>query len=215
MGAAKKASKKDLDDGEEPLQAVLLADSFKKRLAPISYTTPKILLPICNVPIIEYTLELLVTAGVKDLYIVCSAHADKIQEYCATSPSCRQFTVNILNVPGCKSIGEALREVDARGKIRGDFILVSGDVVSNIKLAPALAAHKHRREVHHPGDSPGANRWFLKSTPIQILPAGGGICGRLSPDLPLGCLQGGFRATREQLQRFGGLYLTAATIIWP
>lgn len=43
-------------------------------------------------------------------------------------------------------MGAALREVDSRGKIRGDFILVNGDVVSNIKVEPALIAHKKRRE---------------------------------------------------------------------
>jgi hypothetical protein len=98
------------------------------------------------VPIIEYTLELLVTAGVKELFVVCSTHAEKIQDYCADSPACRQFAVHVLNVPGCKSMGEAMREVYSRGNIRGDFILVSGDVVSNIKLEPALKAHKRRRE---------------------------------------------------------------------
>jgi translation initiation factor eIF-2B subunit epsilon len=98
------------------------------------------------VPIIEYTLELLVTAGVKELFVVCSTHAEKIQDYCADSPACQQFAVHVLNVPGCKSMGEAMREVYSRGNIRGDFILVSGDVVSNIKLEPALKAHKRRRE---------------------------------------------------------------------
>jgi len=32
----------------------------------------------------------------------------------------------------------------------------------------------------HPGGSPGANRWFLQSTPIQMPPESGGICGRLT-----------------------------------
>eukprot|EP00960_Hanusia_phi_P029820 748195-Hanusia_phi.AAC.7 len=57
-----------------------------QRMAPTTYTTPKILLPLVNsescligpsdtdsdvqVPIIEYTLELLVQAGVKELFIV-------------------------------------------------------------------------------------------------------------------------------------------------
>ena len=30
----------------------------------------------------------------------------------------------------------------------------------------------------HPGDNQGANRWFLYSTPTQMLPPGGSICGR-------------------------------------
>jgi len=42
-----------------------------------------------------------------------------------------------------------------------------------------------------PVDNPGANRWFLQSTPIQMLPPEGSICWRLTRDLPLGCLQDG------------------------
>ena len=42
------------------------------------------------------------------------------------------------------------------------------------------------------GDNPGANRWFLKSTLTQTLPPGGSIYEKLTSDLPLGCLQGGF-----------------------
>ena len=32
----------------------------------------------------------------------------------------------------------------------------------------------------HPGGNPGAKRWFLQSTPIQMPPESGGICGRLT-----------------------------------
>jgi len=46
-----------------------------------------------------------------------------------------------------------------------------------------------------PGGDPGAKRSFLSSTPIHMLPRRGSICGRLTYDLPLGCLQGGACAT--------------------
>ena len=36
------------------------------------------------------------------------------------------------------------------------------------------------RVAAHPGGNPGANRWFLESTPIQMPPESGGICGRLT-----------------------------------
>ena len=42
-----------------------------------------------------------------------------------------------------------------------------------------------------PGGNPGANRWFLWSNPIQMLPERGCICGRLTQDLPSNRLQGG------------------------
>jgi len=30
------------------------------------------------------------------------------------------------------------------------------------------------------GGNPGANRWFLESTPVQTPPESGGICGKLT-----------------------------------
>ena len=41
------------------------------------------------------------------------------------------------------------------------------------------AKRKRQWEVSH-GDNPGANIWFLESTPIQMLPESGSICGRLT-----------------------------------
>lgn len=43
--------------------------------------------------------------------------------------------------------GEALRELDNSGIIRSDpFVLVSGDVVANLRLAPIIALHKERKK---------------------------------------------------------------------
>ena len=44
------------------------------------------------------------------------------------------------------SVGDALRDLDSRDIITGDFILVFGDLVSNVALQPALAKHRARRE---------------------------------------------------------------------
>ena len=50
----------------------------------------------------------------------------------------------------------------------------------------------------HPADNPGANMWFLSSIPLQMPPESGVICGRLTQDLPLGCLQSGCAFPPEQ-----------------
>lgn len=45
------------------------------------------------------------------------------------------------------SAGEALREIDNSGIIRSDpFVLVSGDVISNVQLAPIISLHKERKK---------------------------------------------------------------------
>ena len=47
---------------------------------------------------------------------------------------------------------------------------------------------------NRPGGNPGANGWFLDSTPIQMPARRGGICARLTQDLPSTRLQGGCSA---------------------
>ena len=49
--------------------AVLLGDTFRRRFAPITYEKPKVLLPLVNVPLIEYTLEWLAGGGVEEVFI--------------------------------------------------------------------------------------------------------------------------------------------------
>lgn len=44
------------------------------------------------------------------------------------------------------SVGDVLRDLDKRALMTGDFLLVSGDIVSNVSLGPALAKHRARRE---------------------------------------------------------------------
>ena len=43
----------------------------------------------------------------------------------------------------------------------------------------------------HPGDNPGANRCFFLPNFVLMPPPGGSICGRLTSDLPPGCLKCG------------------------
>lgn len=40
------------------------------------------------------------------------------------------------------SLGDALRDIDAKGLIKSDFVLVSGDIVSNMKLKQLIEMHK-------------------------------------------------------------------------
>jgi translation initiation factor eIF-2B subunit epsilon len=44
-----------------------------------------------------------------------------------------------------RSVGDAMRDLDKREILQNDFIVLYGDMISNLPLAPALAAHKKRR----------------------------------------------------------------------
>ncbi len=42
----------------------------------------------------------------------------------------------------CLSVGDALRDIDAKSLIQSDFVLVNGDIISNVRLKPIIDAHK-------------------------------------------------------------------------
>ncbi|CAH1760611.1 2664_t:CDS:10 [Entrophospora sp. SA101] len=124
------------------LQAVVLADSFNERFHPITFDTPRCLMPLCNTPLIEYTLEFLAVAGVQEAYLFCREHAEKIRNYIEYASkwnrSYSPIKIFTIFTPEARSLGDVLREVDAKQLISSDFILISGDVVSNVHLEKVL-----------------------------------------------------------------------------
>ncbi|CAG8451819.1 3532_t:CDS:10 [Ambispora leptoticha] len=149
MPPATKSSGKNLET-ETPLYAVLLADSFNERFRPITLEKPRCLLPLCNTPLIEYTLEFLAVAGVQEVVLFCREHADQIKAYLNASKWNRPHSpikITTIITPEARSVGDVLRELDAKQLIDSDFILVCGDVVSNINLEQVLEAHRERKLV--------------------------------------------------------------------
>lgn len=110
------------------------------------------LLPLANTPLIEYTLEFLAMNGVQEVYIYCGSHTDQVEDYISrsrwapTSRSCPFSVVQFVRVSDARSVGDVLRDLDKRSLVDGDFLLVHGDLVSNLMLDGALAAHRKRRE---------------------------------------------------------------------
>ncbi|XP_050417431.1 translation initiation factor eIF-2B subunit epsilon [Patella vulgata] len=134
---------------EDVLQAVVIADSFNIRFGPLTQKKPRALLPLVNVPVIDYTLNFLAAAGIQEVFVVCCHLADQIRTHLKNSKwseASSTMTVTPVLSDGCLSVGDALREIDSKALIRSDFILITGDVVSNIAVQDIMAIHKKRRE---------------------------------------------------------------------
>lgn len=90
-------------------------------------------------------------SGVGDIYIYCGAHTTEVERYIQaskwhplTSPASPFKTLEIIKTTA-RSVGDAMRDLDARDLITGDFLLVHGDLVSNLPIDAALTAHRARR----------------------------------------------------------------------
>ena len=132
---------------ETPLQAVLLCDSFTLSFRPASYDTPKVLCPLNNVPMIDYTIEWLAKCDVKEVIVFAVNQADQIEKHLKASHWGETIKITTIKDSNCGNPGDALREIDKLGLIRSDpFICVSGDVISNVPIAAAIADHKVRKK---------------------------------------------------------------------
>lgn len=92
--------------------------------------------------------------GVQEVFIYAGAHSEMIENFvhesrwAPTSASCPFSNLEFIRVADAHSVGDFLRDLDSRNIIGGDFILVHGDVVANVPLDGALAAHRARREAN-------------------------------------------------------------------
>ncbi|KAF8654077.1 hypothetical protein AX16_003610 [Volvariella volvacea WC 439] len=141
-----------IDEDEEVLQAVILADSFNKRFRPLTTSRPRCLLPICNAPLLDWTFESLALAGVHEVFVVCRSHTAQVKQAISNSkwskPGSGMKVVPIMTAKETFSIGDAMRDIYTRGFLTNDFVLVMGDLVSNIRIDEVVKVHKERRKAN-------------------------------------------------------------------
>jgi len=139
-------SRRKLAGKTEKLQAVLVASTPEMWDAwlPLSLEVPPAMLPVANVPLIEYTVELLAAAGVEELFVYSrAAGAAAIQEHLTREQPRKWPEMGLVfrTLPTL-SVGDALRQVQNKGDIQSkNFLLVTELVVGKFDLGKLLARH--------------------------------------------------------------------------
>lgn len=79
----------------------------------------KVLLPLVNVPMINYTLAWLESAGVEEVFVFCCAHSKQVIDYLESSEWFSQpnFTVTTIESHNSVSAGDALRLIYERNVV--------------------------------------------------------------------------------------------------
>jgi UDP-N-acetylglucosamine diphosphorylase / glucose-1-phosphate thymidylyltransferase / UDP-N-acetylgalactosamine diphosphorylase / glucosamine-1-phosphate N-acetyltransferase / galactosamine-1-phosphate N-acetyltransferase len=138
------------------MDAVVLAAGEGVRLRPLTSTRPKPMLPVAGKPILEWNLEALDCVGVKNVYIIVGYKADVIEAYFGAR--FRGMRVHYVRQKEQLGTGDAVAA--ARGKVKGDFMVLNGDLfITRSFLSTLLARHRKSRssstmalvEVKHPG----------------------------------------------------------------
>jgi translation initiation factor eIF-2B subunit epsilon len=143
--AAAASSNADTLRQEEKLQAVIILDSYSNKFEPFSSQRPECLLPLVgDRTLLDSSVEFLIENEVKELVLFCTRHHAQIKAYVDSKSWNKHFQeIHFLYNFKCQSLGDALREIDAKGLVRANFILVTAtSVITNIKLKDHLELHK-------------------------------------------------------------------------
>ncbi len=121
------------------MKAVILAAGEGNRMRPLTYTRPKVMLPLANKPILEHLLIELKKAGVKEFTIVVGYHGETIRQHFGDGA---RWGVSIDYVTQRKQLGTAHAVKMVEGFVKGKFLLANGDVLLKAKDIEKIVA-KH------------------------------------------------------------------------
>lgn len=123
------------------MKAAILAGGLGTRMRPLTYTTPKPLLPILNVPMLVRILERL-PRSVDGVVLAVSYLADQIAAYLKEHPPSLPVKLVEESVP----LGTAGAVKNLARDLGGErFFVLNGDVVASVDLASMVEFHKRRK----------------------------------------------------------------------
>jgi dTDP-glucose pyrophosphorylase len=118
-------------------QGVILAAGRGSRLHPLSAACPKPLQPVCNKPIMQYQIEAMRDAGIREICLVVGPHGAPIHERFANG---QQLGVQLSYIEDPAPAGIASSLARTARWVRGPFIVFLGDIFLALgDLSPALA----------------------------------------------------------------------------
>jgi len=114
------------------MKAIILAGGRGKRLRPITDYVPKPLVPLNNIPIIEWQIRYLKKFGVKEIIICTGYKAEMIKNFLTMKNNLGvKIKFSIEKTP--LGTGGAIKQVDLSIKDKSFFVL-NGDIITNINL---------------------------------------------------------------------------------
>ncbi|MGP6156726.1 MAG: sugar phosphate nucleotidyltransferase [Vulcanimicrobiaceae bacterium] len=123
------------------LQAIVLVGGEGTRLRPLTYGTPKPMVPLMGVPFLERTLSRLHQAGIDDAILAAGYMPKAITEHLGDGSRLGMRLTYVIEDTPLGTAG-ALRNVADR--MHGPFFVLNGDVLTSLDLRAMLAFHREK-----------------------------------------------------------------------
>ena len=125
------------------MKAVILAGGEGTRLRPLTVERPKPLVPLVHRPIMGHVLYWLRRHGIEEIVVTLAYRANMVQNYFGTG---RAYQVHLDYTVEERALGTAGAVKNAATHLDPEpFVVVSGDVLTDVNLTAALAFHHQRK----------------------------------------------------------------------
>jgi len=120
------------------MKAVIMAGGEGTRLRPLTANQPKPMLPMVNRPMAEHVVNLLRRHGFEDIVVTVAFLANHVRTYFGDGS---EFGVHMVYAAEETPLGTAGSVLNARDVLDERFLVISGDVLTDIDLSELVTFH--------------------------------------------------------------------------
>src|ERR1700704_6658709 len=121
------------------MKAVILAGGEGTRLRPLTSNQPKPMMPLVNRPMMEHIVTLLAQHGFDDIVVTVAYLANHIRDYFGDGSD---FGVRMRYAMEETPLGTAGSVRNASAELDDTFLVISGDVLTDLDLTTFVKAHR-------------------------------------------------------------------------
>ncbi len=129
------------------MKAVILAGGFGTRLRPLSCTRPKILFPIANKPLLQWSFERLARNNIKDV-VMAVFYQTEVYIKQHRIPRCGvhvKYSHDPIRMP--LGTGGSIKRTENQIGKDEPFIVLNGDIFADVKYTELIEAHRKKEAV--------------------------------------------------------------------
>jgi mannose-1-phosphate guanylyltransferase/phosphomannomutase len=126
------------------MKAVIMAGGEGSRLRPLTSNQPKPMLPLANLPMMEHIVSLLRRHGIDEIVVTLAFMPNAIRTYFGDGS---EFGVKMVYATEESPLGTAGSVRNAMDVLDERFLVISGDVMTDIDLEKLVAFHDERKSL--------------------------------------------------------------------
>lgn len=123
------------------VQAIILVGGEGTRLRPLTYGTPKPMVPIVGVPFLARTMEKLSNAGITDVILAAGYMPEAIRQYFGDGSA---LGMRISYAIESQPLGTAGALKNCQDHVTGSFFVFNGDILTSLDLRAMMRYHRDK-----------------------------------------------------------------------